>query len=311
MKNRCGLWIHLALALAGAGCGPPSFGESASELVSDNGVSLNGVSLNGVSPNGVSLNGVSLNGVSLNGVRLNGVGLSGVVLVGTRFYAVSSYGVVSGYDLIGARFSGLLSDGTTLRLRIDGIEPSISDRETHFYVVSYRSGDSWSPLCGTGSGGIPVQAIPLRGAWDHRQGVPGGGAKIYESGLITFACRGAALAKCVELGYKPWRYDRHHQACVRMLRADYCGDGRSWTKSGRKINLYDGIGIQEDDQGWSGEAEWSTTGALCIRKPRVILDDMPACAGTRPPPSGSCLDRTHFSTGTLLMSEYQQQLDLD
>ena len=29
----------------------------------------------------------------------------------------------------------------------------------------------------------------------------------------------------------------HHQACVRMVRADYCGDGRSWTVNGRRVNL--------------------------------------------------------------------------
>jgi ADYC domain len=42
----------------------------------------------------------------------------------------------------------------------------------------------------------------------------------------------------------------HLTACTRMLRADDCGDGKSWTVTGALINLYDGIGVQIDPQSW-------------------------------------------------------------
>jgi ADYC domain-containing protein len=47
----------------------------------------------------------------------------------------------------------------------------------------------------------------------------------------------------VRFGYKPWReaagkprWD-YHQACVRMVRADYAGDGIGHTRDGTLIDL--------------------------------------------------------------------------
>ena len=49
---------------------------------------------------------------------------------------------------------------------------------------------------------------------------------------------------------------------VRMIRADYCGDGTSWTVNGRTIDLYDGLGINVDTSAWTFEAEWTPSGAV-------------------------------------------------
>ena len=46
--------------------------------------------------------------------------------------------------------------------------------------------------------------------------------------------------------------------------ADYFGDGRSFTVDGALLNLYDGLGIQEDTEAWSFEAEWGPEGARCV-----------------------------------------------
>ena len=60
-------------------------------------------------------------------------------------------------------------------------------------------------------------------------------------------------------------------ACVRMLRADYAGNGQSMTKDGTPIAIWDNFGIQ--DRGWgagfSFEAGWNSDGAVCVRHPRV------------------------------------------
>jgi hypothetical protein len=318
----------LAAASLGAAC---EGGEKerrlatfAEYLSAPNGVSLNGVSLNGVTQNGVSLNGVSLNGVSLNGVSLNGVSLNGVSLNGTSFTGTTSRGLVSGDDFVGAWFTGTLSNGSTLKLQIDTISQSPSDAEIHFYTVTYLADSGWKSICGNDFWGAPIQAIPLLGRWNTEQGVPGGGSKIYDTTMFTFACRGAALAKCVELKYKPWKttsqcpgrnstncvtaLDPYHQACVRMIRADYCGDGRSWTLNGTPVNLYDGVKIELDTEAWRPDAEWGANGALCIVQPRVLFPDMPACASPRPAPIGECLDTKHFQMGTLLMNEFHEQL---
>jgi hypothetical protein len=178
-------------------------------------------------------------------------------------------------------------------------------------------------LCGLDSegAGAPIKAIPLQGTWDQRVGVPGGGSKINDPNLITFACKGGALAKCVTLGYKPWKtvevctegtctqvlLDNYHQACTRMIRADYCGNGQSWTLNGELINLYDGLGVQVDTEEWPFEAEWDVDGARCVVERRVIFasGEVPACLPAEPP--AGCGDPAHFASGVLLMNEHHQQ----
>ena len=253
----------------------------------DNGESLNGVSLNGVALNGVSLNGVSLNGVSLNGVSLNGASLNGVSLNGASLSGVSINGTtLTGSALVGAQFSASLRTGASLPLRIDDV--TTSDDLT-FYKVSYSSSAGWTPLC-LNSGGQSGEAIALSGRWDPRQGVPGGGAFLDEPSTLTFACRGYALAKCVELGYQPWATRNgvalrsYHQACTRALRADYCGDGASWTFDGWKLDVSDSLGIQNkvaDNGTWVFEGAWSAEGALCLNRYRaaemVASGALPSC----------------------------------
>ena len=105
--------------------------------------------------------------------------------------------------------------------------------------------------------------MPLSGTWNLGSGVVGGGSWTNSSTTFTFGCRGAALAKCVELGYKPWKIvngvslRNHHQACVRMIRADYCGDGKPWTQDGTPINVYDSLNIQTDAATYKLDAEWT------------------------------------------------------
>ena len=54
---------------------------------------------------------------------------------------------------------------------------------------------------------------------------------------------GGAIAKCVLWGYRPWAtYNgtplaQYHQACTRMVRADYCGTGTSYTVTGNRISV--------------------------------------------------------------------------
>ena len=294
----------LCLLLAGCMDSSTETSESAQSVESANGVSLNGVSLNGVSLNGVSLNGVSLNGVSLNGVSLNGVSLNGVSLNGTTLTGVrDDGGGVLALSAIGREVLGVLSNGTTITLRIDGATALANDLWS--YSVSYATDAGWLPLCGASIG-----ALSVAGSWNTDAGVPGGGAYSAGSGLFTFACRGKTIAKCVELGYTAGRID-HLQSCVRLLRGDYCGDGTAYTKDGHQVNVYDGIGVQKDTQSWLVEAEWTPAGARCIsidRETRAFEGGLvPTClaAGTLPVATGC---GRSFRAGALLISELPNEL---
>ena len=76
----------------------------------------------------------------------------------------------------------------------------------------------------------------------------------------------------------------YHAACVRMVRADYCGDGRPHTVDGTWIDIWDGLGIQTRDERDGHpevfEAAWSPGGAAYLHTPRWsddVADVMKDC----------------------------------
>ena len=295
MRNHSLSAIPLVLAYVGCAVDPPEIANSASAVTVSNGAQLNGVQLNGIQLNGVQLNGVQLNGVQLNGIQLNGIQLNGVQLNGGVLTATGGPGPVLsakkldgttllGAELIGATLTGSLSNNTTLSLRIDTMVAGRDD--TWFYGVSYLSGGAWLPLCGTDGDGARITAVALQGSWDNGDGTKTGGDHIADPASFTFACRNAALGKCVDWGYRPWATATDswasppvtvsladaHQACTRAVRADYCGNGHSFTKNGTPVDIADRYGVLLAETvnvaGWKPEAEWKTDGARCIDQER-------------------------------------------
>lgn len=67
------------------------------------------------------------------------------------------------------------------------------------------------------------------------------------------------IAKCVDMGYKPWTSaaDELHQACVRMVRADFCGDGVPFTVDGTAIDVQDWTGVQTPTTSMTWEAHFA------------------------------------------------------
>ena len=269
-----------ALAILCGGCSSGArwtepTAESAGRLTELNGVNFNGVNFNGVRLNALPFAGLSLGGQALTGVTLAGATLAGFLPGGDQ---------VSGRNLVGAILAGTLSNGMAVTLRIDDVtsgEPA--DILRYSLSMGVDPGGTFAPFC-TSTDGTQAQAIPLAGSWDESSGTASGGAHLDEPSTFTFACEGYALAKCVEMGYAPWLTvteckapgdcaDRSlasfHQACTRMLRADYCGDGTPTTRDGTKVDLWDHFGIQGDDQpAWNLEAEWSAAGSVCVDRTR-------------------------------------------
>ena len=106
---------------------------------------------------------------------------------------------------------------------------------------------------------------------------------------------------------KPWRWwngqnlDRWHQACVRLIRADFCGDGTPYTVNGQRVNVYDGIGIQQDTRwDWLIEAEWDEKGARCFNPVNRSHSLVPCFNDRALAVCGLWLD---FRLGALLMNE--------
>ena len=324
MKN---LVIACVLASAcGQGVVPTERGSAGTDLVTTNGEQLNGEQLNGEQLNGEQLNGTSFNGPGMAvdvqyglfaGASIGNRTLDSAWLEGTVFHGIDNGREFSGMDFESSRFQGVMLDGTPVSLRIVDIDrEAFPNSDVWSYLVQFRdSRGIWHPLCLDASNNA-AHAIALDGRWNYGRGVPGGGDHIDDPGAFTFACKGlGAIAKCAfPIGYKPWKTVNgtslapYHQACIRALRADYCGDGNSWTLNGRRIDLYDGIGLQSPSRPfWLFEAEWDDASANCVTFQRVI--DLKNTLGTVSPCilsrlSLSCGSSSHFSRGTLLMNRF-------
>ncbi len=273
--------------------------EEAAELAEREEVTFRKIHDNGEVLNGRELNGKRLNGKRLNGKRLNGKRLNGVNLLGTLLQSfhrntndsqVVAYNPVTEENVEGAGLEDAefeidtdendSVDQADERIRITNVTQSVSQTDVYFNMVEYfKTPDNvWESMCEDGAGN-PVEAIALTSVWD-----PDTGADLDDPDGFTWACRGAALAKCVEWGYRRWgthnstSLKNYHKACTRMVRGDYCGDGTVHTVNGTPIDIADDIGVNTHDtvagqDGWAIEAKWGVNGAVCLNNPRKVTWD--------------------------------------
>jgi hypothetical protein len=286
-------------------------------------VELVGRGLNGTTLNGKELEGHMVVAVSLEDVVMPNGKVKDATLKRTLFRGSHAQGKeIGNRDFVGARFTGYLDDGTPITLRIDDAVADDQFGETFYrYLVSYQAQEGWLPMCDVDDDGMPVPAVPLNGVWNYESGVAGGGGWVDSDAAFTFACDGFVLSKCVSMGYLPWAEGKvcdsngngsdcykttlaaHHQACTRALRADYCGDGTSFTEDGALLNLYDGISIRTDSEDWTVEAEWDDAGARCVNQARFAALPMPPCMADLA--LDDCGEPEHFQAGTLVVTELE------
>jgi hypothetical protein len=296
--------VTMAFVLVAACGGGALRGDRGLGTVQQNGLDWNGLDWNGLDWNGLDWNGAQLIGISVNEMRLNDNDITHVYLDGTVIHGTdSNRGELSGAAFVGAQLRGLLSHGGHVALRIDAYAVS-EDPDISLYALSYWSPSrGWSSLCGTDNG-QQIMATALSGRWNYAQGEPGGGSHIQDDSAFTFACEHSVLEKCTAWGYKPWQSDELadlHQACTRMVRADYCGDGTPHTVNGTPINYFDHLGIAVDDapSDWIGDGEWNAAGALCVANLRHPEMDEPACYAQLH--TANCVDSSHFGQGAALL----------
>lgn len=84
------------------------------------------------------------------------------------------------------------------------------------------------------------------------------------------ACVSGAIGKAIGWGYKPWeRSLPDFEVATRMVRADYCFDGKSWTTTGTALQVRDAYSINDFPYATKPtEVVWTKTGVACLTQPR-------------------------------------------
>lgn len=205
--------------------------------------------------------------------------------------SVSNYTVNGSSFQLDFHFASPISG--TLRLSSSDNQSSYGRYTAHF--LSDSGGGTLQPYCwrwysdGTNTAQPYAEPlIPIAGAkWAAN------GSRIDDSAAISFGCANDAIGACVDWGYAPWAsvttwsgfppkatsvsLKDSHQACTRMKRADFCGNGTGNTSdfntatSGTVIQVWDALNVhsmtpQTRD---TMEAYWNTDGATCVNPDRL------------------------------------------
>jgi hypothetical protein len=135
---------------------------------------------------------------------------------------------------------------------------------------------------------------------------------------FSLSCVGGVEAKCLRWGYLPWRrapaadvsLAPYFESCVRLARADYCGDGQASTREGTAVDIHDEVGVLQRTPNlpeFEFEAGWTPRGAVCVHHTRIpenlALDELPQrCARLADAPrGGDCTEAVARAAGALLM----------
>jgi hypothetical protein len=270
--------------------------QPSTSVVEQEGRKVQGRKVQGRKVQGRTVQGVDLESFSLLGFRYANATLDGAPLANLRvekgeLVAERDGVTVRGTALAGARILGDATDGvqqveveyrvTTVQTELAAHDPT-STGNTFLYRIEQFATDTWIDACDPDEDGR-YAAIPVAMTWN------GTVDRVPSTTHFTFGCTSAAIGKCYRWGYRPWLtgyggadFSALHQTCLRVARADYCGDGNTFTEDGTSINIWDRLPAPGPIQqhgllpplGYVFEAGWNTQGAVCLSRSRWLVNDL-------------------------------------
>jgi hypothetical protein len=288
MKTLSTTTCLLALSLAsGAACDAPAPEFGAGEVT--NRCSLCGIKFNTNKLGDYPLSeiptefGVPLGDVVLDAVEVKRLGKvdevwvetgrifgkkDGLQLVDSAFLGSYWYLRIPKTDGLGNPFPGTEIE---VKMHLVGIATAPSGVRLYTWEHMVEGGPKeWTPNCdqdpdvpGVQFASVLTEDIVV----DHKTG-----AMEHRPGTAFIGCTSGGVGKA---GY--WGYPRHEvglgglEAAVRMVRADYCGTGDSFTEPGQPLTIEDAWGVSTHPAGvpLKNEALWGKSGALCVGQPRL------------------------------------------
>ena len=212
---------------------------------------------------------------------------------------------LKGEDLKGAIVT--IAGMKDLKIADVQVDPMDKQHEIRLFDLQQQdAGGEWKPICKQSYDGRTSALV---------MGEPGDAAK------ITITCAAGNYGKCARFGYAPWRTAPDgrsmalwHQACLKMLPADYGGDGVPHTVNGTMIDIFDFIGINSPtptDDAMDFEAGWTPKGAVCVAHARVpkvatlaaVAKEYPAL----PTGPGDCTLNSARAAGALVLNRSMTQ----
>jgi len=265
---------------------PGGWGCSWCTLNGGNSANINGASLANIHLTQPFNNGMVLGPLSspgFQGLRL------GVDPLTDQFVGHSGGQVMqSGADMVGTKIAVVLANSQNIWLTITDMDTQVASwSDTGGTITAYRATyfdrGIEKPLC---------PATSLENQWftlipDERY-VSGSNEVEAAPGTVTIACVGEAAAKMKLLDFHPHGHrgasPAERQATLRMVTADYCGNGHSFTVNGTPVAWRDAAGqVQPVVAEQVMEALWDEDGARCLGTPRhASLAEIADVCGTLP-----------------------------
>lgn len=192
-----------------------------------------------------------------------------------------------GKDFLGSRWTVDIYDvkGKFLKTHVQEIkaykfDPLQKPHALHYYAFMFfgngvNGGDKgvWESACTEDTDPLTNAVV---GSWalvydDIEVDTKSGNVSPREHSLYL-GCISAAVGKAGNWGYPSWEIGTDDfTTAVRTVRADYCGDGVSWTKKGNALQARDVWGFSDFADGSNKtEAIWDKSGAACLGTPRWL-----------------------------------------